>query len=54
MARWFVYMIRKRAEYFGTVVAANEKEAIEKAVKQFRIDPTLWNKIVVTKIADND
>jgi hypothetical protein len=27
--------IRKRAEYRGTVEAANEKEAIEKAAKAF-------------------
>jgi len=33
MARWRVDIIRKRAEHLGAVEAANEKQAIEKAVK---------------------
>ena len=33
MARWRVDIIRQRAEHLGTIEAANEKEAIEKAAK---------------------
>jgi hypothetical protein len=54
MPRWRVDIIRKRAEYLGTVVAANEKEAIAAAIKQFEIEPARRNRIVVQKIADND
>ena len=37
MARWSVTLIRKRAEHLGTVVAPNEKEAIELAMVRFEI-----------------
>jgi hypothetical protein len=37
MHRWRVDIIRKRAEHLGTVEAATEKEAIEKAAEQFDI-----------------
>ena len=39
MPRWSVDIIRKRAERLGTIEAANEKEAIEKAAKEFDIPP---------------
>ena len=35
MARWRVDIIRKRAERLGIIEAASEKEAIEKAAKEF-------------------
>ena len=35
MPRWSVNLIRKRAEHLGTVVAPNEKEAIELAIMRF-------------------
>ena len=54
MARWSVYLLRKGAKYLGTVMAKTETEAIQVAAKQFRIEFALRNKIVVTKIADND
>ena len=54
MARWRVDLIRKRAEHLGTIVAANEKEAIAVAIKQFENEPARRNRIVVQKIADND
>ena len=54
MARWRVDIIRKRAEHLGTVVAANEKEAISVAIKQFEIEPARRNRLVVQKISDND
>jgi hypothetical protein len=37
MARWRVDIIRKPAEHLGSVEAANEKDAIEKAAKEFGI-----------------
>jgi hypothetical protein len=36
MARWRVDIIRKRAEHLGTVEAASEKEAIDKAAPTCR------------------
>jgi hypothetical protein len=54
MPRWSVDMIRKRAERLGTVAAANEKEAIAVAIKQFEIEPVRRNRIVVTKISNRD
>src|SRR4029077_1782300 len=47
MPRWSVDIIRKRAERLGTIEAANEKEAIEKAAKEFDIPPERQNRIVV-------
>ena len=35
MPRWSVNLIRKRDEHLGTVVAPNEKEAIELAIMRF-------------------
>ena len=40
MPRWRVDIIRKRAEHLGTVEAATEKEAIEKAAERFDIPPS--------------
>jgi hypothetical protein len=54
MARWRIDIIRKRAEHLGTVEAASEKEAIEKAAKQFDIPPERRNRIVVQKIGAKD
>ena len=54
MARWSVDLIRARTQHLGTVVAANEKEAIAVAIKQFEIEPSRRNRITVTKISDND
>ena len=53
MARWRVYIIRKHAEHLGTVEAASEKEAIEKAAKLFDIPPDRRNRITVQKISKN-
>jgi hypothetical protein len=46
MPRWRVDIIRKRAEHFGTVEAATEKEAVEK----FDIPPEQQNRIAVQKM----
>ena len=50
MARWRVDIIRRRAEHLGTVDAATEKEAIEKAAKAFEIPPERQNRIVVESV----
>ncbi len=54
MARRSVDLIRNRAQRLGTVVAANEKEAIAAAIKQFEIEPARRNRITVTKISSRD
>jgi hypothetical protein len=55
MARWSVYLIRSsRTQSLGTVTAANEKEAIREARKQFDIEPDRENRIVVTRISQGD
>jgi hypothetical protein len=48
--RWRVDIIRKRAEHLGTVDAATEKEAIEKAAERFEIPPDRRNRIAVQKM----
>jgi hypothetical protein len=53
MTRWRVDLIRKRAEHLGSVEAASEKEAIEKAAKRFDIPPERRNRITVQKISKN-
>ena len=45
-----VDIIRKRAEHLGTVEAATEKEAIEKAAEQFEIPTERRNRIAVQKM----
>jgi hypothetical protein len=54
MPRWRVDIIRKRAEHLGTVEAANERQAIEKAAKEFEIPPERQNRIVVEKVSKGD
>jgi hypothetical protein len=50
-ARWRVDIIRKRAERLGTIEAATEKEAIEKAAKEFDIPLERQNRIAVEKLS---
>jgi len=54
MARWSVELIGKKMKHLGTVVAENEKKAIEEAVKQFGIEPALRNKVTVTKVSERN
>ena len=54
MARWRIDIIRKRAEHLGTIEAASEKEAIEKAAKEFNIPPERQNRLLAQKIAAKD
>jgi hypothetical protein len=51
MPRWRVDVIRKRAEHLGTVEAATEREAIEKAAERFDIPPERRNRIAVQKMS---
>jgi hypothetical protein len=50
MPRRRVDIIRKRAEHLGTVEAATEKEAIEKAAERFEIPTERHNRIAVQKM----
>ena len=50
MPRWRVDIIRKRAEHLGTIEAATEREAIEKAAERFEIPPDRRNRIAVQKM----
>jgi hypothetical protein len=54
MARWSVDVIGEHLQHLGTVLAENERKALEEAIKQFAIRPALRSKIAVTKVADND
>jgi 1,2-phenylacetyl-CoA epoxidase PaaB subunit len=54
MARYSVDVIGKRLQHRGTVVAADERKALEEAIKQFAVRPALRSKVTVTKVADND
>jgi hypothetical protein len=49
MPRWRVDIIRRRAEHLGTVEAANDQDAIRKAIKQFDVPPALQNRLTVSK-----
>jgi hypothetical protein len=52
MPRYSVGIIGKRVQHLGTVVAADERTALEEAIKQFEIRPALRSKIAVTKVAE--
>jgi 1,2-phenylacetyl-CoA epoxidase PaaB subunit len=54
VARWSVDIIGKRFQHLGTVVASDERKALEQAIKQFAVRPALRSKVAVTKVADND
>jgi len=49
MPRWRVDILRKRAEHLGTVEAANDQDAIRKAIKEFDVPPALQNRLTVSK-----
>jgi hypothetical protein len=46
--------LRARTQQIWSIVAANEKEAIAVAIKQFEIEPARRNRITVRKISDRD
>ncbi len=37
---WTIYKFASRLQWLGTVQATHKREAIEKAAKEFRLDPT--------------
>jgi hypothetical protein len=36
---WTIYKLASRLQWVGTVQATDKREAIEKAAKEFRLDP---------------
>jgi hypothetical protein len=36
---WTIYKFASRLQWVGTVQATDERDAIEKAAKEFRVDP---------------
>jgi hypothetical protein len=54
VARWRVDFMGKVLRTLGSIQAPDEKSAVEQAAKTFNIPPARQNKIIVTKIADND
>jgi 1,2-phenylacetyl-CoA epoxidase PaaB subunit len=50
VTRWSVDIIGKQLQHLGTVLAENERKALEEAIKQFAIRPALRSKIAVTKV----
>jgi len=50
MPRWRVEIIRHKAEYLGSVEADSEQQALEEALKLFRVDPARANRLVVTRL----
>jgi hypothetical protein len=47
---WAVYLLRKRAQVLGRVMAPNEKEALQKAYGDFEIPESERFKISVKRI----
>ena len=52
MPRWRVDLIGKKLQHVGTVEATSEREAIEAAMKELRIEPVLRSKVVVAKVKE--
>jgi hypothetical protein len=53
MPRYSVDIIGKKMRHLGTVIADDERKALEAAIKQFSVRPTLRSKIAVTKVSDD-
>ena len=55
MPRWSVDLILDDdTRHLGTVETANAKQAIEEAIRRFKIEPARRNGIRVTKISELD
>lgn len=54
MPRWSVDIIGKHLQHLGTVVATDERTALEEAIKQFAVRPALRSKIAVTKVGEKN
>jgi 1,2-phenylacetyl-CoA epoxidase PaaB subunit len=52
MTRWSVDTIGKHLQHLGTVLAENERKALEQAIKQFAVGPPLRSKSVLTKVVE--
>jgi hypothetical protein len=44
--------MRNHAEHLGTVTAPNAQEALNRAASLFRIEPSRYNKLMITKIEE--
>ena len=51
-ARWRLDLIGERLQHIGTVDADTEREAIETAVKMFRVEPALRVKLTATRLEE--
>ena len=61
MPRWSIDLMSSRtrfvyqsASHLGTVNAVNAKEAVDLAIKQFKIAPANRNRITVTKLRERN
>ena len=54
MARWRVDIIRKKTEHLGIVTAPNAQEALHRAASLFRIEPSHFAKLMITKIEERE
>ncbi len=52
MARWRIDIIGKKLKHVGTTDATDAAEAVDIAIREHRIDPTLRGKITVTKVSE--
>jgi hypothetical protein len=52
--RYSIDIIGKHLKHLGTVEAADECKALEKAIKQFAVSPALRSKIAMTKVGEKD
>jgi hypothetical protein len=50
MPRWRVDILRKKAEHLGIVTAPNAMEALSRAATLYRIDPSRYGKLMITKV----
>ena len=53
MPRWRVDIVRKKTEHLGIVTASNAQEALSRAASLFRIEPTRYGKLMITKIDEH-
>ena len=53
MPRWRVDIVRKKTEHLGIVTAPNAQEALTRAASLFRIEPTHYSKLMITKIHEH-
>jgi hypothetical protein len=54
MPRWRIDIVRKHAEHLGIVTASNAQEARNRATTLYRIDPSRYGKLMITKIDERE